>query len=88
MASKAEMIIRATENVNRAETEMIMDEVESHLLGKMITTTYQDIFELRLGGMLFIIVLNICPWKVFKTLTKIYFRTYIDKLVENIVKGE
>ena len=45
------MIIPIGENVNMAEIEMVIDEVEIQLLGKIITTKYASIFELRLGGM-------------------------------------
>ena len=44
-----EMLIPATENVNCGETEMVKD------WGKIIKITYQNIFELRLVRMLYII---------------------------------
>ena len=46
------MIIPATKDVNRAEIEMATNEVENSTARKIIAVTYQNIFELRLGGML------------------------------------
>ena len=59
----------------------------SHILNRVNTTTYQNIFELRLGGILQIIVLKMAL-KSFQNRFKIYRQTCANKLVENIVREE
>ena len=65
----------------------LFDSHPSHILNRVNTTTYQNIFELRLGGILQIIVLKMVL-KSFQNRFKIYRQTCANKLVENIVKEE
>ena len=81
------MIISAIENVNRAEIEMVIDVAEKQTVRKSYYNNILRHIRIEVGRCALDIVLKM-HLKKFKTLSKIYLQTYINKLVKNIVKEE